>query len=442
VPGDLVEGARMPDERYFEPEIETMARSDLEALQEQRLLELLPRVYEHAGLMRKTWDEAGVKPADIRSLDDYRERAPFVCKDDIRRFRDRYGDPFGGLLAVERSALSTVFSTTGTTGDATLYAHSWDRWHPFWATLARNLWDIGVRPGDYVLGSGFKIRGQLYHADQICGAVPLMVDTGIGAWPEAVEAILQYRPVYATLTGLAMPELDHLSKTTDMVEVFSSFKGASFAGEPLSARMRQRLVDWRVETFVWTSAGDVTAAFECREHDGCHAWEDTVLLEAVSADSRDAVADGEIGELVATSLDNPATPLIRFRSDDLIRVTRELCGCGRTHARFWPVGRKGDETIVQGRSLVPMEIWQALETVPETEAAVFQLIRPARQVDELRVRVGYDDATPPGALDDVRARIEAAIEERTGVLPQVELLPEHELLARGRGGKLPRVVKA
>jgi phenylacetate-CoA ligase len=432
----------MPDPKYLEPEIETMSRSDLERLQEERLLELLPAVYERSGLMKKTWDEAGVKPADIRNLDDFRERAPFACKDDVRQFRDTYGDPFGGLLAVDRSRVSTVFSTSGTTGDATLYAHTWDRWHPFWATLARNLWDIGVRPGDYVLGSGFKTRGQLYHADQMCGAIPLMVDTGIGAWPEAVEAILKYRPVYATLTGLALPELDHLSRTVDLVDVFSSFVGVSFAGEPLSARMRRRLVDWGTETFVWTSAGDVTAAFECREHDGCHAWEDTVLLESVDAEGREAVGNGEIGELVATSLDNPATPLIRFRSDDLIRLTREPCACGRTHARFWPVGRKGDETIVQGQSLVPMDIWSALEEVPETEAAVFQLVRPAREMDELRVRVGYDDTTPTARLDDVRDRVAAAIEAKTGVVPEVELFPEPELLSRARGGKLSRVVKA
>jgi phenylacetate-CoA ligase len=430
------------DESYLEPAIETMSRHDLQALQEERLLELLPRVYERAPLMRKTWDEAGVKPGDIRSLSDFQERAPFITKDDIRNYRDSYGDPFGGLLALGRNEISTVFSTSGTTGDATLYAHAWDQWHPFWATLARNLWDIGVRPGDYVLGSGFKIRGQLYHADQLCGAIPLMVDTGIGAWREAVDAIRRYRPVYATLTGLALPELDHLSHEIDMVDVFSSFKGVSFAGEPLSARMRQRLVEWGVETFVWTSTGDVTAAFECREHNGCHAWEDTVLLESVAADGSDPVADGEVGELVATSLDNPATPMIRFRSEDLIRMTREVCACGRTHARFWPVGRKGDETIVQGRSVVPMDVWQALETVPETEAAVFQLIRPARQLDELRVRVGYEDHTPPSTLDEVRERVGAAIKVATGITPNIELLSETELLARCRGGKLARVVKA
>jgi phenylacetate-CoA ligase len=431
------------NERYLEPAIEMMPRAELQALQEQRLLEMLPRVYENAPLIRKTWDEAGVKPNDIGSIEDFRERAPFVTKDDIRSFRDRYGDPFGGMLAVERDQISTVFSTSGTTGDATLYGHAWQEWHPFWAAQARDLWEVGIRPGDLVIGSGFKIRGQLYHAEQLIGAIPLMVSTGIGAWREAVEAIRKYRPVYGTLTGLALAELEHLSHETDMVDLFSSFKGAGFAGEPLSARMRQRLAQWGLEVFVWTSTGDTTTAFECREHNGHHAWEDTVLLESLAATgTTEPVADGEIGEMVTTSLDNPVTPMIRFRSDDLIRMTREQCTCGRTHARFWPIGRKADETIVQGRSFVPMDIWQALETVVETEAAVFQLIRPAREIDELRIRVGYAEDTPERRLDDVRDRVSAAVEAATGVAPIIELIREPELLQSARGGKLPRVVKA
>jgi phenylacetate-CoA ligase len=431
------------NDRYLEPAIETMSRAELEAMQEERLLEMLPRVYEHAPLMRKTWEEAGVKPADIRTLGEFRERAPFITKDDVRAFRDNYGDPFGGLLAVERDQISTVFSTSGTTGDATLYGHGWGEFHPFWAIQARDFWEIGIRPGDLVLGSGFKIRGQLYHAEQLIGAIPLMVSTGIGSWTEAVEAIRKYRPAYATLTGLALAELEHLSHELDLVEVFSCFKGAGFAGEPLSARMRRRLAEWGLEVFVWTSAGDTTAAFECREHDGHHAWEDTVLLESLSLDGGTTpVGDDEIGEMVATSLDNPVTPLIRFRSDDLIRMTRRRCGCGRTHARFWPIGRKCDETIVQGQSFVPMDIWQALETVPETEAGVFQLIRGAREMDELRIRVGYDANTRASQLDDVRDRVSTAVEAALGITPVIDLMPEPELLQSSRGGKLARVVKA
>lgn len=431
----------MPDDRYLEPEIETMSRSDLDALQEERILELVPYAYERSALVRKTWEEAGVKPSDINSMADYLERAPFVAKDDIRRFRDEFNDPLGGTLCVDYTDGTTFFSTSGTTGDATFYGHGWTDWHPFWAATARNLWDVGVRPGDRVLGSGFKMRGPLYHAEQMIGAVPLMVDTGIGAWADAMGAIREHRPVYATLTGLALVELEHLSRDYDMRELLSCFKGVGFAGEPLSAKMQQRLKDWGLDVFIWTSTGDVTPAWECREHSGCHAWEDTVLLESLDPAGSAPVANGEVGELVATALDNPVTPLIRFRSEDLIRATWEPCACGRNHARFWPVGRKGDETLVDGKSLVPMDVWSALEELPETSAGVFQLIRPQRELDELRVRVGYDPAVT-GSMGDLEERVMEAISTATGIRPVVELIPEPELLARGRGGKLARVVKA
>ena len=436
----------MPDERFFEPDVETMPRAHIAALQEERILELVPYVYERSALVRRKWEEAKVKPSDVNSLADFTERVPFITKDDIRRFRDEVRDPFGGLLCTDYRDTTTVFSTSGTTGDATLYAHTWDRWHPFWAATARDLWEIGVRPGDYVLGSGFKMRGPLYHADQMIGAIPVLVNTGIGGWATALDAIRRYRPVYAQLTGLALAELDHLSRTTDMREVFSSFKGAAFAGEPLGARARARLESWGVEVYLWTSTGDVTGAWECGQHDGCHAWEDCVLLEAVDPTggtpaTSTPVADGELGELVATSLDNPVTPMVRFRSDDIIRMTKQPCACGRTHARFWPVGRKGDETIVAGRSFVPMDIWRALEGVPETATALFQLVRPAREIDELKIRVGYDP-DPTTSVPNLRDRVAEAITAAVGVPPVLELLPEPELLARGRGGKLPRVVRS
>ena len=106
--------------------------------------------------------------------------------------------------------------------------------------------------------------------------------------------------------------------------------------------------------------------------------------------------------------------MVRFRSDDIIRMTRQPCGCGRTHARFWPVGRKGDETIVAGRSFVPMDIWRALEQVPETATALFQLVRPAREIDELKVRVGYDPETTT-SVPDLRDRVSEVITAAVGV---------------------------
>ena len=228
-----------------------MSRADLDGFQEERILELVPYAYERSALVRKTWEEAGVKPSDISSMDDCRERAPFVTKDDIRRFRDEHNDPLGGTLCVDIHYAdgTTFFSTSGTTGDATFYGHGWTEWHPFWAATARNLWDVGVRPGDRVLGSGFKMRGPLYHAEQMIGAIPIMVSTGIGAWADAVDAIRAYTPAYATLTGLALVETQHLSRDHDMKELLACFKGVGFAGEPLSAKTQQRLRDWEILTF-------------------------------------------------------------------------------------------------------------------------------------------------------------------------------------------------
>jgi hypothetical protein len=112
----------MPDDRYFEPEVETMPRAALRALQEERILELVPYAYERSALVRMKWEEARVKPGDINSLADFTERVPFITKDDIRRFRDVAGDPFGGLLCTGYHDATTVFSISGTAAGTKDYA--------------------------------------------------------------------------------------------------------------------------------------------------------------------------------------------------------------------------------------------------------------------------------------------------------------------------------
>ena len=133
---------------YFEPELETMPRVEIRRLQERRLLELIPKVYERSGLIRQVWDEAGVKPEDIRSLDDYLAKAPFIDKDAIRNYRDHHEDPCGGLMIADHEDLRVVGFTSGTTGDPTPV--------PSGPTTAieiqssRDWWHMGVRPGDYL----------------------------------------------------------------------------------------------------------------------------------------------------------------------------------------------------------------------------------------------------------------------------------------------------
>src|SRR5215467_4575767 len=113
------------DSTYFNAEVETMTRADLEAHQLERLLEVIALAYERAPLIREAWEAAKVHPRDIRTLDDFRERVPFIDKDAVRRFRDERGDPYGGLLCVDPNELTAIMSTSGTTGDPTLVAERW-----------------------------------------------------------------------------------------------------------------------------------------------------------------------------------------------------------------------------------------------------------------------------------------------------------------------------
>jgi phenylacetate-CoA ligase len=429
-------------DRYLEPDVECAPRKELLADQEAQLLDLVPYVYERAPLYRRVWGDAGVTPADIRSIDDFTERVPFITKDMIRDFHDRYHDPYGGLLCVDPKDVTTIGSSSGTTGDPTFFPEQWTESPPLPVGYLRALWEIGLRPGDCAITSSSTFRGYLHDMYSCIGVLPLMVDSWMGAWSNLMEVFEHHRPAYVQIFAPFLPELTALSERYDLKNVFSSLKGVSYAGEPVPARMAARIRDeWDVEIYMYTSAGDTGIAFECSAHDGYHIWEDTALAEHLVLDGGVAAERMGVGELVCTSLDDVVAPLIRYRSDDLVRYTDDTCACGRTHARVWPVGRKGDETVVQGHSILPMEVWQIVEQLPETESGLFQIVRPEREMPELRVRVGYEPAVTAD-LSGLDARLTNEIADRLGVPTTIELVPESELRERASVNKLPRITKS
>jgi phenylacetate-CoA ligase len=428
--------------KYYDERIETMPRGDIEHLQEGLLLQLLPYAYQRSALVREVWDAAGVKPQDIRSLADFKDKAPFIDKDRIRAFRDQHNDPYGGTRCADPPHMKGVGLTSGTTGDPTPipYSRSMNN-----EQTKRDFWHIGMRPGDYYTIDLFTFReghGGDSHTD--VGFRPITFQHSPTEIPRIFEASLKYQPkvIFTVSTPMVIAYEEYAKKhNIDLREVFASYQGAIFGGEAVPPRVRRLLKEWGLEMYEITSLGDVTGAIDCSAHAGFHTWEDQALVECLDPNGDDPVADGERGELVVTALQDDVAPLIRYRTDDLVTFTREPCLCGRTHGRIQVLGRKGDEMIIAGRSILPKDIHPYIEEWVETQAALYQIIRISREMDELRLRIGYN----PDALQRSEAELAGALRERLAAELQVpvtvELTPNAELLKLGPPHKIPRVTK-
>ena len=452
-----------PDEqRCFDP-VETLPRPALMALQQQRLLAMVGYAFERSAFVRHHWQAAGVDPRDIASTADFCARAPLMDKDQMRDWRDRHADPFCGLLCTPLGEVSFIGSSSGTTGDPTLFGYAWgapgaprdanlpagpglpaDGPASYWGGTLRDWWEIGLRPGDHGIYFGLRMRGPMFRLLQQLGVTPVMLGYAPGDLERFCELSRALRPtVFYAMTAFLGAGLQELERTQgiDMRDVFASYKGILFAGEPVGPKMRRTFERWGLgdRIFNQTSFGDLGHAHDCREHAGCHAWEDIGMAEIIDPVTARPIAGDGRGELVCTSLVNPLDPLLRYRGGDIVDIRRGRCECGRTHARFTPVGRSADELLVQGRSILPMDIWGAVEDVPASEHGLFQIVRPQREVERLRVRVGYAGSPELGALRDA---LVDSIEAAVGLRAEVDLVPEALIMQSGSRHKIPRTVKA
>ncbi|MGB0210735.1 phenylacetate--CoA ligase family protein [Algiphilus sp.] len=446
------------DETAFFDAVEALPRDALSRLQEQRLLPMVRHVYEHSALVRHNWDAAGVHPRDIKSVADFKRLAPFMDKDQIRDWRDEHDDPFGGILCIPPRDVSFIASSSGTTGDPTLFSWQWgsrdgldpacpgldpDGPSSFWPNTHRDLWQMGVRPGEVIVMLANRIRGPVFRVLERVGAIPLLLSHEPDDLCAFLEMSRRYRPtVLFTASNPFIHQLEQLASETrvDMRDVFSSYKAVMFAGEPMGPRSKRLLESWGLEgrIFNQTAFGDIAVAHECTAHDGMHAHEDIALVELVDPQTGDVIEGDGVGELCVTSLLNHVDPLIRYRSGDMVRITSEPCACGRTGMRYWAVGRSGDEVVVDDRTVLPMDVWGAVEDVAECSAGLFQIIRADRHMPALRLRVGHNGTGDP---DAIRRRLIASVHAAVGLRPEIELVPDDELLKLGPPNKIPRTAK-
>lgn len=423
-------------------EYETMPREALEAIQLKRLQALVERVYANVPHYRKKMDDAGVKPEDIKSLDDLR-RLPFTTKEDLR---ENY--PFG-LFAVPLERVVRVHASSGTTGKPTVVGYT-KRDIDTWAELmARTLACAGVHRGDIVhnaYGYGLFTGGLGFHygAERL-GATVIPISGGntkrqIMIMKDFGSTVLTCTPSYALNIADVMKE-EGISPEDLNIRV------GVFGAEPWSENMREEIerklgID-AIDIYGLSEIIGPGVSVECIEQKkGLHIFEDHFIPEIIDPDTGEVLPPGEKGELVFTTLTKEAFPVIRYRTRDITRLITEPCTCGRTLYRMEKImGRTDDMLIIRGVNVFPSQIEHVLMSIEEVEPHYQIIIDKQGALDIMEVQVEVSEeifSDEIKVLESLAKRIEQELKETLSVSCRVKLV-EPRSIQRSEG-KAKRVI--
>jgi phenylacetate-CoA ligase len=426
---------------YWEQERECMAREDLEQLQLERLQSTLYRVGTHVPFYKKKFEQLKFNYDDIRSLDDLR-RLPFTEKQDLRA-----NYPYG-LFAVPLRDVVRVHSSSGTSGQATVVGYTRNDIKTWSNLVARVITAAGVTKNDVIqiaFGYGLFTGGfGLHYGAELIGASVIPISAGntkrqIQIMQDFKTTALVCTPSYALVLADAMMEMGINPNGL-------SLRFGLFGGEPWSEAMRkeihQKLGIVATDNYGLSEVMGPGVAGECSECNGLHINEDHFLLEILDPKTFEPVPEGEIGELVITTLTKEAFPMIRYRTRDLTRFIPGACPCGRTMKRMERVmGRTDDMLIIKGVNVFPMQIEKVLFEVEGTEPHYQIVVERENHADKITVLVEvmesifFDEMKKQRMVVD---RIKSRLASEVGVNVDVKLV-EEKTLERSEG-KAKRVV--
>jgi phenylacetate-CoA ligase len=401
------------------PEIETMSRDGLAALQLERLRTTLHNAWTHVPWQRARLEAAGLHPAALRSPEELRQ-LPFTLKTDLR---DHY--PFG-LFARPVQALARLHASSGTTGRPTVVGYTADDLGRWADLVARSMHCAGVRPGDLVhnaYGYGLFTGGLGAHDGATHLGCPVVPISG-GGTERQVALIMDFgaRVLCATPSyALAIAEAAE-QQGVDLRR--SQLAIGLFGAEPWSAAMRQeieqRLGLRAVDIYGLSEIMGPGVACECGCRQGLHGWEDHFLFETVDPDTGAPVAEGEAGELVITTLTKEALPMLRYRTRDITRLAHGRCDCGRTHVRILRVtGRSDDMLIIRGVNVYPSQIEAVLVGRPGLAPHYQLVVTRHGRLDRLRVEVEAQAGVPAEGYAALAADAMHHIKSLIGVTAEI-----------------------
>lgn len=419
---------------------EFLPEKELRELQLSRLQAVVKRVYERVPFYRQAMDAKGVKPEDIKSLDDLR-RLPFTTKQDLR---DNY--PFG-LFAVPMQEVVRIHASSGTTGKPTVVGYTANDIAGWAELMARCFMMVGLSKDDiFQISYGYGLftggLGFHYGAERL-GATVIPASGGntrrqLMLMEDFGTTVLCCTPSYAAYLA------DEINAAGLRPKL--KLRAGIFGAEPWTENMRRELENkLEIDAFDIYGLSEVIGpgvAFECIHKNGMHIMEDYFLAEIIDPETGEPLPEGEKGELVLTSLTKEAFPVIRYRTRDITRLHREPCPCGRTFVRMEKVtGRSDDMLIIRGVNVFPSQVESVLLEMGETEPHYLLVVDRKNNLDELEVWVEVSEklfSDEVKRIEELERKIHHGITSTLGINVKVKLV-EPRTIPRSEG-KAKRVV--
>ncbi len=426
----------------YDDELETLPREALQALQLKRLQNTVERVYNLVPFYRKKLDKVNVKPEDIKSLDDLK-RLPFTTKQDLR---DNY--PFG-LFTIPLEQVVRVHASSGTTGKPTVVGYS-KRDIDIWSDLmARSLAAAGVSKGDIIqnaYGYGLFTGGLgAHYGGERLGATVIPISGGntkkqIMIMKDFGSTVLTATPSYT----LYLAETIHdMGVKREELKLRVGILGAEPWSEEMRNAIEEKLGIDAIDIYGLSEILGPGVAIECIEaKKGLHIWEDAFIPEIIDPETGEVLPDGEEGELVITTIQKEAIPLLRYRTRDITRIIKEPCKCGRTHRRIERIkGRTDDMLIIRGVNIFPSQIESLFMETEGVEPHYQIIVDRVNNLDTMEVKVEVSEkifSDEIKHLQKLKEQIEKDIKDLYGISVKVTLA-EPKTLQRFEG-KAKRVI--
>lgn len=424
----------------FLSKIEGATREEIKEEQSRRLRETVKRCYENVPFYKKKFDEIGLKPEDIQSIDDI-TKIPFTNKQDLR---DNY--PFG-LFAVPNEELVRIHASSGTTGKQTVVGYTKgdiDRWAE---CAGRALYAIGTRKGDKVhvsYGYGLFTGGLgMHYGTEYMGATVVPASTGntkrqISLLEDFETNIICCTPSYALVIAETMKEM---GVDPAKLPLRAGFLGAEPWSENMRKEIEKSLHIRAYDIYGLSEIAGPGVAYECEQQEGMHICEDYFYPEIIDPETLEPVAPGEYGELVFTCIGKEALPLLRYRTRDISALVYEKCECGRTLVRMTkPKGRSDDMLIIRGVNVFPSQVEHVILSLG-MEPNYQIIVDRVNNLDTMTVCIEMSDEVFSDSmkkLETTERNIATAMQSTLGVAAKVKLVAPHSLPRTE--GKAKRVI--